>query len=378
MRDILGAEDTATQRQYEYYLTDLRTNKVIAEIPFKNVSYETVLSGPGQFSGDILINPDTLKYSIRQNTMPGQTGLYVLRDGQPVWGGIIWKRNYDTSARRVSVVGETFESYLGVRLQKSTNLFDDVDQLDIARWLLATDGVADAILATVSGATSPRERDRTFNSFEDNTVLDELTRLGDLIDGFDWNVIIGKDPQSQEITREFQFFYPHRGVSASDSTLMFEYPGAIRDFTVDENALEGANALYAVGAGEGIDRKLAYAQVDEQLDAGWPKIEQTTSHTSVILDATLQAHADADLEQLKTPITVFEITVNARVEPVLGGYNVGDWARFRMEDEFITPALDQWARITAIEVTVDDASGLEQVKITLGGEEVSSDEEEDA
>ncbi len=71
------------------------------------------------------------------------------------------------------------------------------------------------------------------------------------------------------------------------------------------------------------------------------------------------------------------MTVNAQAEPALGSYTVGDWARFRLEDEFITPAIDQYARITGITVTVDDSTGLESVKIVLGGEEVSSDEEEE-
>jgi hypothetical protein len=374
--DILGVVDEETQRQYSYFITDLRTNEVIAELPFQNVTYATVLSGVGEFSGDIIINPDTVKYASRQVTTPGRTGLYVMRDDQPVWGGIIWKRRYNASQRKVSCVGSTFESYLGKRLQPLTHKFENTDQLDIARWLLENDNLATDLLATVSSATSPRKRERQMYGWERKTVLDEMTRLGNLIDGFDWNVLIRKHPDSQEITRHFEFFYPKRGVSAEQSTLMFEYPGSIRDFELNEDALDGANEVYALGAGEGVDQKFAVAVDAEQAAAGYPRLQETRAYSSVVLDETLQAHAVRDLERLRAPVTVFEVVVDARTEPVLGSYSVGDWARFRMEDEFVTPAVDQYARITGISVTVDDSTGLEQVTITLGGDEVTSDEEE--
>lgn len=375
-RDILGSIDETTQRRYTYFLTNLHTNEIIAELPFLDVSYSTVLSSVGEFSGNVLINEETKTYDIRRATLPRETGLYVLRDRQPVWGGIIWKRRYNAASRRVDIVASTFESYLEKRIQKETLLFSGDDQLNIARWLLNTDNVASDILATVSEATSPRSRERQFYGWEYNTVMDEMTRLGDLIDGFDWNVLIGRSPLSQEITRRFEFFYPKRGVSAQDSQLLFEYPGSIRDFTVDEDAKSGANILYALGAGEGADRKVASAKVQDQLDAGVPPLEETRSYSSVVEDATLQAHADSDRDRLTAPVTVFEVVVDARTEPELGTYEVGDWARFILKDDFIDPPIDQYARITAIEVNVENGTGLERVTIKLGGDEVTSDEEE--
>lgn len=382
--DILGVVDETTQRQYSYYLTNLATNETIAELPFKDVTYATTLSGVGDFNGSIAINQETNIYDVRRSTLPGQIGLYVLRDSRPVWGGIVWKRRYSASTRTVDVVASTFESYLERRLQPNTFKFLNDDQMTIARWLLLTQNpttgktVADSIRASVSTVTSPISRERQFNGFERKTVLDELTRLGDLLDGFDWNVLIGKHYQSQEITRTFEFFYPRRGVPAESSQLLFEYPGSIRDFNTDEDAQAGANIMYALGIGEGIDQKSAVAVATDQISAGLPELEDTRSYSSVSLQTTLQAHADADLNRLKPPVTIFDVTVDARTEPTLGSYEVGDWARFILKDEFITPAIDRFARITAIEVSVDGTSGLEQVKLTLGGDEVGGDEDEGA
>ena len=85
--------------EYRYYLTDLVSNQVIAELPFTGVSYQRVLRKAGTFSGQIPAIEATEKYDLYETTMPGRTGLYVLRNGVCVWGGIIWSRKYDQNSK---------------------------------------------------------------------------------------------------------------------------------------------------------------------------------------------------------------------------------------------------------------------------------------
>lgn len=102
---------TSYDVEYRYYLTDLLSNQVIAELPFTGVSYERVLRKAGGFSGSIPVIEATKKYDLYETTMPGRTGLYVLRNGQCVWGGIIWSRKYDESSKTLSVDASEFPSY---------------------------------------------------------------------------------------------------------------------------------------------------------------------------------------------------------------------------------------------------------------------------
>lgn len=101
--------------EYRYFTTNLVTNEVIAEIPFKGVSYERAIKAAGSFSGEIAVlppNPDLNdNASLYDNTMPGRTGLYVLRNGVCVWGGIIWSRSYNVITRKLSVSASEFTSY---------------------------------------------------------------------------------------------------------------------------------------------------------------------------------------------------------------------------------------------------------------------------
>jgi hypothetical protein len=96
---------------YRYFTTDLLTNQVLAEIPFKGVSFERSIKAAGSFSGNIPVIPETASMDLYNSTMPGKTGLYVVRDSECVWGGIIWNRNYNVVERELSVSGSEFTSY---------------------------------------------------------------------------------------------------------------------------------------------------------------------------------------------------------------------------------------------------------------------------
>ncbi len=100
-----------TEVEYRYFLTDLLSNTLIAEVPFKGVSYERVNRRAGQFSGSIPFIETTKGLDLYESTMPGRTGIYIMRNGVCVWGGIIWSRSYDVISKTLQVDGAEFTSY---------------------------------------------------------------------------------------------------------------------------------------------------------------------------------------------------------------------------------------------------------------------------
>ena len=96
---------------YRYYTADLLTNEILAEIPFRSVSYERAIKGAGGFSGSIPVIEATKSMDIYESTMPGNTALFVVRNGVCVWGGIIWTRAYDVVGRVLNVTASEFTSY---------------------------------------------------------------------------------------------------------------------------------------------------------------------------------------------------------------------------------------------------------------------------
>jgi hypothetical protein len=107
--------------KYKYYTVDIVSNTVIGEIPFEDVSYERSLKAAGAFNGKITTSQETDRLDLYNATMPGKTALYVVRNDECVWGGIIWGRTYDMVGRSLSVSGSEFTSYLSRRLIWKTN-----------------------------------------------------------------------------------------------------------------------------------------------------------------------------------------------------------------------------------------------------------------
>lgn len=101
---------------YRYFVCDLMTNQLLAEIPFKGVSYSRSLTEAGKFTGDIAVTEDTYNLSLYENTLPAKTALYVVRNGVCVWGGIIWGRTYSLIDKVLSVTASEFTSYLAHRI----------------------------------------------------------------------------------------------------------------------------------------------------------------------------------------------------------------------------------------------------------------------
>lgn len=109
-------QGAAAAIDYRYYVCDLMSNELLAEIPFRSVSYSRSLTEAGTFNGDIAITEDTYNLSLYENTLPAKTALYVIRDGICVWGGIIWGRTYSLIDKILSVTATEFTSYLSHRV----------------------------------------------------------------------------------------------------------------------------------------------------------------------------------------------------------------------------------------------------------------------
>lgn len=97
--------------EYRYFLTDLLSNSLISEVPFKSVSYERTNRKAGSFSGTIPFIPSTGGLNLYEATMPGRTGIYIMRNDICVWGGIIWSRSYNVESKELKIDGSEFISY---------------------------------------------------------------------------------------------------------------------------------------------------------------------------------------------------------------------------------------------------------------------------
>lgn len=154
--------------EYRYFLTDLLTNTIISEVPFRGVSYERANRRAGSFSGTIPFIPATSGLNLYEATMPGRTGLYIMRNGVCVWGGIIWSRSYDVVSKDLQVDGSELISYFYHRNVWQTLIYG-TDYFGVVSYQIS-DGVA-----TIN-------TDQPHGFLEEEIV--ELLGLGEPLNGF--------------------------------------------------------------------------------------------------------------------------------------------------------------------------------------------------
>lgn len=130
--------------EYRYFVADFLSNSVISELPLKGVSYERAIKGAGSFSANIPVIDKTAAYNLYESTMPGKTALYVVRNDECVWGGIIWSRSYSVESRELSISASEFTSYLHHRLIWKTYSHD------FPATVVASGGVANVTLTNGS------------------------------------------------------------------------------------------------------------------------------------------------------------------------------------------------------------------------------------
>jgi len=113
-------QDRELAVDYRYFVVDLMSNELLAEIPFTGVSYSRSLREAGTFSGSIAVTEATANLSLYENTLPGKTALYVVRNNTCVWGGIIWTRSYDIVGKSLNIDASEFSSYFYKRVMWKT------------------------------------------------------------------------------------------------------------------------------------------------------------------------------------------------------------------------------------------------------------------
>jgi hypothetical protein len=124
---------------------------------------------------------------------------------------------------------------------------------------------------------------------------------------------------------------------------VFEYPGNILDFKVDENAEDSATRMWVTGNNDGLDgeasQPYAAATSTDMLANGWPVLdlidEKNDVETTIAGEEALYDYAKEFLDEARPPEATFTIDVNGSINPVVGDYLPGDWCSIIIDDEFV-------------------------------------------
>lgn len=178
------------------------------------------------------------------------------------------------------------------------------------------------------------------------TPADVLNRL----EGFEYRIDCFYDPDTASFKREFVLLpinFPDEPAPGEISPigrfgadqLVFEFPGQISDFSIDEKSDDAVTRMWVVGnigdIGEAASQPYAAASAEQLLLDGWPILEDDHSENDTADEEQLFSVAYRYLSEFRPPLADITVSVNGSIQPVIGTYDPGDWCSLVIDDEFV-------------------------------------------
>lgn len=391
------------RHEYVYIACTLFGDVPIAELPLRGVTFSWSRNKPGTFSAEMPVPVFSRVRDYMTGTTPGRTVIYVFRDGIPIWGGIIWKRSFSSNSRMVQLEGDTFDSYMYHRILDQDLFFlrdpngtpiEGTDQIDMFRLLwqhmsgqwsegpafsngnqaLPYRKNADIGVVLSKYPNNTVKRGRTFAKWDFRTYGEHAEELAGLRDGFEWYATVRQAPEGSTsltgVERRIEFAYPKFGRSFLETGFIWEYPANMLSYTWASDADKSATAAYILGSGEGELRAYTVQYNHQRLDEGWPLLDVSYTHSTVVRQETLISHAAKYLRAFDPPVGEFTMTIHPDMPPTFGPpgteqYFLGDEIGIKIDDEIfagsdIRPE-DLFVRIEGMQVSPND-DGLEDVQ----------------
>lgn len=359
---------------YTYLAADLLTNKVLGELPVRSVTFDRQINSVGNWQGSTnMDNPLMDNEDLLACTEPARTALYVYRENQIVWGGIIWSRTYQSQSKSLQITAQTFESYAFKRIYRppSTVKYNEAQCSIINKlWislqfdqLYSNIGVLEASSLPANDVT----RELTVNPWTMRTygqlIDDPLLRYPDAAE---WTIECYEE-HGQPLKR-LVVGYPRLGADVSVTNLVIDYPGNILNYFWSESGSKAANAVWATGDGEEGDLTTGFANNPTSFVSGYPLLEIHETHDGVTNQATIDAHAQKDLADSPVPVIGKTIQIKADEQPEFGSYPIGSDAKFQVIDTRFPDDIETVVRVIGWNVTPSRSDAVEEVSLIIEGE----------
>lgn len=339
--------------RYRYLVADLMDGTIREEIPFKGVRYGVELNEPGTFTATLALSHPK---ATRENFEVNRRAIFVEREGNITWGGMLTA--FRVEKRRLTVAALGFGHYLNRRRIRVDKVYEQVDQLAIARDLVAYAQSVNGgnIGITLGSETSGVLRDRTYMATDRKQIGEAITQLSEVQGGFDYAFESAWEGTPPTIVRRLTLNYPRRGRTAN---LVFEYGGNVTDYSYALDGTDQETVVDALGAGDGPAMVIASAD-DPSLV---PVMDGVVTLKDVTEWHTLQHHALTRLMAKRQAREGLTLTVRPTPEAVVGTFIEGDTVRAKVDDGIVQ--VDKPMRIYAYGVSVSDKTGAESIQLSL-------------
>ncbi|MFF9705045.1 hypothetical protein ACF1FE_28245 [Streptomyces griseofuscus] len=357
---------------YRVLFCDLRSDALLDALPVQGVSLDDYIGKSGSLRATVPVPNGEIAERARRALVPGRTAVWVERGREIWWGGILWTLNLASDARgflSAQIQCGGWESYLYRRLLFDGQVAQGVDQFDIVRGLLdyvqSTPGGDIGI--TYDGEPSGVTRDREFSRYDLPVIGDLISQLAAVERGFEWRIASFRDADGRRTKR---LVLGHPIIRAGAAEIVLDHPGPILTYAWPYDASALANGWQSRGAAinsnqaaDSVPLMSERLVADDDLAAGWPRLDGSSDYTTVEDPTTLDDHARADWNAARRPVQIPEVEVllGDNVSPAL----LGSTVRVRIRDLWHPAGLDARYRVVGLSINPPERGRPETAKLYL-------------
>ena len=333
------------------YAGELRTGKIVATVPAASGSWSMALNDAGQVDATVPLRDRAVRKvrDLLSFLEPTRCFLAVVADDARVLeAGPIWKHSYNDKDGSLKVGASGLLSLFdhrkvvkvlapGERVQDTDVTYSGLSLGTIAKRLVQLAmSHAGGSLPIVLPPDEVGTAVRSYPGYELGWVGERIGQLVDVEGGPDialqprltterdhieWVLRTGTTA-SPLLTQTGDDWQWDRGVPR----------GGLTEISVEVDATRTGSRSWTIGSGTETALMLGTAYDPAPAAAGYPLLEVEASHTSVLEQPTLDAHAAALAGISARPWHTWSLGVRADQQPRLGEYRPGDWSVVHVPD----------------------------------------------
>jgi len=317
-----------------YIFGDMLTGRVIEEIALQGVSM-TRGFGQGELRGSFQLDQSGKDNDdLKSATEEGRSFVICIREGEPIWGGFVWTRTYQSQAKIYELYCKAFEHYPEYRLILSDITIAATEQRNIFRtlWTTMMAEPNSFSLTLPSSFDTVVPKDLTVKSAEFKKYRQAMDSIADGDDGFDWTIDIAK--VDGVFIKSLRIGYPILG---SNEPLILFYDGEITNYWNNGTMSGRATNIFGVGAGEGSTMLQQEVEHVDLLAAGFPRYDVALSYKDITDPAILISLTAQAAVYRKAGVPIYTVEVKGDLEPQFGSYGLGDAVKIYFDDPSHNP-----------------------------------------
>lgn len=350
-----------------------RAHSLRGELPVISANATETLNAAGRMSATCRLIEDRPAYPnphTRTTLAPAGTTVYLERNHEIVWGGILWACEADIGAMTLQLECEGFYSYFKNKTHPRyfiPALHDGVDTFDYIRdwtgmWFLTQSSGGESNLGidkdtTDLGIVIPAGY--RFSYLDRMTYGEIMEDIAEKVGGFDWRYRVYRDPA--DVTEADRIhvmldLIPPGGVSTNH---VWEVGTNCSMLRYREDGTSVINLIDAMGKG-GIP---VSGQNTDTYGTTYPALDMFLDLSDVDNASQLAALARQALIRGRGPMQHVVLSTFPDTYPLIGTYVVGDIVRIRSNVGWAT--MDETFRI--VEISTNVADGGEEIQVTCTG-----------